>query len=33
MVGTAVGQPVEIEVLREERLLRFTAVPAELPKG
>ncbi len=31
MVGAAVGRPVEIEVLREERLLRFTAVPAELP--
>jgi S1-C subfamily serine protease len=31
MVGAAVGQPIEIEVLREERLLRFTAVPTELP--
>ncbi|MBO0744046.1 MAG: trypsin-like peptidase domain-containing protein [Candidatus Dormibacteraeota bacterium] len=31
MVGAAVGRPVEIEVLREERLLRFTVVPAELP--
>ncbi len=33
MVGAAVGHPVEIEVLRQERLLRFTAVPSELPRG
>jgi len=31
MVGAAAGRPVEVQVLREERLLRFTAVPTELP--
>ncbi|MBO0702042.1 MAG: PDZ domain-containing protein, partial [Candidatus Dormibacteraeota bacterium] len=30
MVGAAVGRPVEVEVLRQERWLRFTAVPTEL---
>jgi S1-C subfamily serine protease len=30
MVGAAVGKPLEIEVLRDERLLRVTAVPVEL---
>jgi S1-C subfamily serine protease len=30
MVGAAVGKPLEIEVLRDERLLRVTAVPIEL---
>jgi S1-C subfamily serine protease len=30
MVGAAVGKPLEVEVLRGERLLRVTAVPVEL---
>jgi S1-C subfamily serine protease len=30
MVGAAVGKPLEIEVLRDGRLLRVTAVPVEL---
>jgi S1-C subfamily serine protease len=30
MVGAAVGKPLEVEVLRDERLLRITAVPVEL---
>jgi S1-C subfamily serine protease len=30
MVGAAVGRPLEIEVLRDGRLLRVTAVPVEL---
>ena len=30
MIGAPTGQPMEIEVLRESRLLRLTAVPVEL---
>jgi S1-C subfamily serine protease len=30
MIGAPTGQPLEIEVLRESRLLRLTAVPIEL---
>jgi S1-C subfamily serine protease len=30
MVGTSAGQPIEVEVLREGRLLRLTVVPATL---
>ena len=30
MVGAALGKPLEVEVLRDGRLIRMTAVPAEL---
>jgi S1-C subfamily serine protease len=30
MIGAAVGRPLEVEVLREGRLVRMTAVPIEL---
>jgi len=30
MVGASAGRPVEVEVLREGRLLRLTTVPATL---
>ncbi|HEY4024919.1 MAG TPA: trypsin-like peptidase domain-containing protein [Candidatus Dormibacteraeota bacterium] len=30
MIGAAVGQPLEVEILRDSRLLRMTTVPVEL---
>jgi hypothetical protein len=30
MIGAPTGRPMEIEVLREGRLLRMTVVPTEL---
>jgi hypothetical protein len=30
MIGAALGRPLEVEVLREGRLIRMTAVPVEL---
>jgi S1-C subfamily serine protease len=30
MVGAAIGRPLEMEILRDSRLVRLTAVPAEL---
>ena len=30
MIGAAIGRPLEVEVLRDERLTRVTVVPAEL---
>ncbi|TMC09738.1 MAG: PDZ domain-containing protein [Chloroflexi bacterium] len=30
MVGTAIGRPLEVEILRDSKLVRLTAVPVEL---
>jgi S1-C subfamily serine protease len=30
MIGAAIGKPLEIEVLRDGRLMRMTAIPQEL---
>jgi S1-C subfamily serine protease len=30
MVGAAIGRPLEMEILRDSRLVRLTAVPVEL---
>jgi S1-C subfamily serine protease len=30
MIGAAIGKPLEIELLREGRLVRVTAIPQEL---
>jgi hypothetical protein len=30
MIGAAIGKPLEVEVLRDGRLVRMTAIPQEL---